>query len=59
MRNICKYAQLLWLLSVLPLKGYIFKKAFDFTEEILPSLFDVKDSFAIDFVWAKILPHVF
>lgn len=59
MHNICKYAQLLCLLSVLSLKGYIFKKAFDFTEETLTFSSDIKDSFAIDFIWAKISPHVF
>lgn len=60
MCNICKYTWLIWLLyKILPLKAYIFKKAQDFTEEILPPLFDVKDSFAIDFIWARISLHVF
>lgn len=45
--------------TVFSLEGYIFKKAQGFVEEILPSLFDVKDSFAFDFIQAKILFHVF
>lgn len=31
----------------------MFKKALGFAEETLPSLSDVKDSFAFDFIWAK------